>query len=167
MKKKRRREIKIAVFSDTHGQLEIAQWVLQGLGQVDLILHAGDYFSDGLKLSADVRVPVKAVLGNCDYDREGPEEELIELSGRRILLTHGHLAGVKTPSSDRKLITQAKAKGAEAVIYGHTHVAEITCLEGILLFNPGSITRPLDQGGLSYGILEIDEKGIFPAICRV
>lgn len=137
------------------------------MGRVDFILHAGDYRRDGPKLATGVTVPVKAVLGNCDYDREGPAEEVVELAGRRVLLTHGHLVGAKTPLSQIKLLAAARANGAEAVIYGHTHIAAITNLEGVLLFNPGSITRPLDQDRPSYGILEINENGIFPSIYRI
>lgn len=112
-------------------------------------------------------MPVKAVLGNCDYEREGPAEEMVELAGRRILLTHGHLVGAKTPLSQVKLLAAARANRAEAVIYGHTHLAAITNLEGVLFFNPGSITRALDQNRPSYGLLEINENGIFPSICRI
>lgn len=159
--------IKVAVFSDSHGQLVYARQALQHIGQVDFILHAGDYRIDGLKLAVGVNVPVKAVQGNCDENREGPVEEVVELSGRRFLLIHGHLSGAKAPLSHLKLLAAARANRAEAVIYGHTHIAAITNLEGVLLFNPGSISRPLDQNRPSYGILEINENSIIPSIYRI
>ncbi|OPX84322.1 MAG: Phosphodiesterase YfcE [Pelotomaculum sp. PtaB.Bin104] len=155
------------MFSDSHGQLANARRALQLTRQVNYIVHAGDYRSDGIKLAADAAVPVKAVLGNCDLDLEGPAEEVFELCGRRLLLVHGHLTGAKTPLSQQKLLDAARVCGAEAVVYGHTHEAVIINLEGVLLFNPGSISRPLDQARPSYGILEINEKGIFPSIHRI
>jgi len=159
--------LRVAVFSDSHGRLISALQALRSAGRVDLILHAGDYYHDGLRLSAETGIPVKAVRGNCDCLDDGLEEEVFELSGRRVLLTHGHLAGIKLPSSRGNLLAAAKEKGVEAVVFGHTHVAVSTNEGGVLLFNPGSITRPLDQDRPSYGILEITDKGIIPYIFRI
>ncbi|OPX92362.1 metallophosphoesterase [Pelotomaculum sp. PtaB.Bin117] len=159
--------MRLAVFSDSHGRLTFAFQALRSAGPVDLILHAGDHCSDGLKLGAETGIPVKAVRGNCDYGLDGLAEEIVELSGRRILLTHGHLAGVKQPSSRGNLLAAARENGVEAVIFGHTHVAVFEHEGGVLLFNPGSIARPLDQERPSYGILEITGEGIIPYICRI
>jgi len=159
--------LRVVVFSDSHGRLNFALQALRNAGRVDLILHAGDYYHDGLRLAAETGIPVKAVRGNCDYLVDGLEEEIIELSGRRILLTHGHLAGVKLPSSRGNLLLAARENGVEAVLFGHTHVAVSANEGGILLFNPGSITKPLDQDNPSYGILEITGKGIIPYIFRI
>jgi len=159
--------LRVAVFSDSHGLLVFALQALRQSGKVDFILHAGDHCRDGLKLAAETGIPVKAVTGNCDHPGEGPAEEVVELSGRRLLLTHGHLAGVKMPLSHDKLLAAARKNSAEVVVYGHTHTAVIAGIEGVLLFNPGSIARPLDQDRPSYGILEIDEKGVTPYICWI
>lgn len=159
--------MRVVVFSDSHGRLTFALQALRGAGQVDLILHAGDHCSDGLKLGAETGIPVKAVRGNCDYGLGGLEEEVVELSGRRILLMHGHLAGVKLPSSRGNLLGAARASGVEAVVFGHTHVAVAERAGGILLFNPGSIARPKDQERPSYGVLEITGEGIIPYIFRI
>lgn len=40
-------------------------------------------------------------------------------------------------------------------------------MDGILFFNPGSISRPRDQDLPSYGLLEIEEEGIAPSIRRL
>ncbi|OPY57618.1 MAG: Phosphodiesterase YfcE [Pelotomaculum sp. PtaU1.Bin035] len=157
--------MRAAIFSDSHGLLEFALDALKKIGQVDLILHAGDHYRDGLKLAAETGLPVKAVVGNCDYRGGGPVMEVVELSGRRVLLTHGHLHGVNL--SHKKLFEATGENAVEAVVFGHTHVAVSVNEGGILLFNPGSITRPLDYGSPSYGILEIGEKGIVPRICRI
>lgn len=128
------------------------------------MLHAGDFYRDALNLAGEWSLPVYAVLGNCDGAVEGPEEELFDLAGHRVFMTHGHLNGINRLGG---LLKKAKEYGAKAVIFGHTHVPQIITMDGILFFNPGSISRPRDQDRPSYGILEIGEKGIVPSIQRL
>ncbi len=156
--------MRVIVFSDSHGKLEFALRALQESGRVDLALHAGDYYRDGLKLAAETGLTVKAVCGNCD-DHTGPAELTFEIEGRKILLAHGHI-GVPRNRHD-KLLEHAVDQGAQAVVFGHTHVAEAVVEGGVLLFNPGSISRPRDRGNPSYGILDISREGITHSIHRV
>ena len=158
--------MRVIVFSDSHGTLVFASRALREAGQVDLILHAGDHCRDGLKLAAETGLPVRAVAGNCDRPGEGPLEELLELEGHKILLAHGHRVGGPGLWQSR-LLARAKELGAGAVVFGHTHAAQITREGGILLFNPGSITTPRDQIRPSYGILEVAPEGITPYIYRI
>jgi putative phosphoesterase len=157
--------LRVIVFSDSHGELANALQALKEAGPVDLVIHAGDFYRDAFNLAAEIKVPTRAVLGNCDPYGEGPLELLLELSGKKILLVHGHAFGYENRNA--KLLARAKATGADAVVFGHSHRAEITGEDGILLFNPGSISKPRDTGGPSYGILEIDKEGIKPAIYRL
>ncbi|MDD2554099.1 MAG: metallophosphoesterase [Desulfotomaculaceae bacterium] len=152
------------VFSDSHGRLDHARQALKEAGPVDLLLHAGDYYRDALALAGESSLPVIAVPGNCDGAAAGPAEELFELAGHQFLLTHGHLNGSKRMEN---LLQKAKEQGAAAVIYGHTHIPQIATIDGILFFNSGSISIPRDQDLPSYGLLEIGEEGIVPAIRRV
>ncbi|MFX4262079.1 metallophosphoesterase family protein [Pelotomaculum propionicicum] len=153
--------MRVIVFSDSHGQIDYARKVLKGAGQVDLILHAGDFYRDALALADEFSLPVKAVQGNCDGEAGGPEEELFDLAGHRVLMTHGHLNGIDRMGN---LLKKAREYEAEAVIFGHTHMPQSVKMDGILFFNPGSISRPRDQDRPSYGILEIGEGGIVPSI---
>jgi hypothetical protein len=153
--------LRVIVFSDSHGRIDYARKVLKGAGQVDLILHAGDFYIDAMALAEEFSLPVKAVAGNCDGVAGGPEEELFELAGRRFLMTHGHLNGINRMGN---LLKKAREYGAEAVIFGHTHMSQSVKMDGILFFNPGSISRPRDQDRPSYGVLEIGEGGIEPFI---
>lgn len=149
------------IFSDSHGRLDHARKALQEAGPVDLLLHAGDFYRDALTLAAESSLPVIAVPGNCDGAVAGPAEELFELAGHRVLMTHGHLNGVDRMGS---LLQKAKENEAEAVVFGHTHIPQSVTRDGILFFNPGSISRPRGQDLPSYGLLEIGEKGIVPSI---
>ncbi|MCL6634893.1 MAG: metallophosphoesterase [Peptococcaceae bacterium] len=158
--------MKVIVFSDSHGLLACALQALAKAGPVDLVLHAGDHHRDGLRLATETGLPVKAVAGNCDRPGEGPQEELLDLAGHRILLAHGHMGG-GPKYWEGWLLARAREYGAQAVVFGHTHAAKIAMEGGILLFNPGSITMPRDQGRPSYGILEIGENTMVPSIHRV
>lgn len=157
--------MRVIVFSDSHGHLDNVMQVLKVAGPVDLIIHAGDFYRDALRLSAATKLPVKAVMGNCDlYDR-GPQELVFELAGHRILLVHGH--EFSSRFRYQKLLYQAIEKNTDTVVFGHSHTAGYLKENGVLLFNPGSISRPRDHNQPSYGILEIDESGVRPAICRI
>jgi putative phosphoesterase len=152
--------LRVIVFSDSHGRLDFALKALKEAGHVDYLLHAGDFYRDALALAESSSLPVKAVRGNSDRSVDGPVEELFELAGRLVYMTHGHLNG---PNRLVGLMKKALAYGAKAVIFGHTHMSQIITMEGVLLFNPGSISRPRDREHPSYGILEIGEKVIKPS----
>ena len=56
-------------------------------------------------------------------------------NGRRLLLTHGHIYNkVEMPAGHY-----------DAVVYGHTHLWELTRQDGLTVCNTGSITFP--KGG--------------------
>lgn len=149
--------MRIGILSDSHGKLKKAEQALQEMGNIDLLLHAGDYCEDALILGEAYRIKVKSVVGNCDRYAPGPTEELLEINSYKIYLTHGHLFGVKY--SLDKLKKQAKRLGADIVIYGHTHVPHQEEIEGILFLNPGSITWPRIPGRHSYAVLEVSPAG--------
>lgn len=157
--------MRVIVFSDSHGVLRFARRALEEAGRVDLMLHAGDFCRDGLRLAGEAGLPVRAVRGNCDDPGEGPLEEVVEASGCRILLAHGHMGGPERWLE--RLLAKAAECGAGAVVFGHTHTAEIFKEKGILFFNPGSIARPRDYDRPSYGILEIGSKGLSPFLHRI
>lgn len=149
------------MLSDTHGDVAMAKLALTKMGNIDILLHAGDHFQDANELAKTKKVPVYAVVGNCDWDNE-KEDLLITAGGKKIWLTHGHRYGVK--ASHRQLITHALEEKVDIVVYGHTHVPVSVFEQGVLLFNPGSLTRPRGIKGSTYGIIEIDGDDIVPFI---
>ena len=156
--------MRVIVFSDSHGRLAYARKAIKKAGELELMIHAGDHYRDGIQLSGETGLPVKAVRGNCDRTAD-PAEDLFELAGYRILLIHGH--NVNHGRWHASILNRAGKDEINAVVFGHTHVAEVIKEGGILLFNPGSIAIPRDLGRPSYGILEIDGNGIKPSIHRV
>ena len=58
------------------------------------------------------------------------------------------------------LAVSAKKKGADIVMFGHTHVPLIKKIDDVTLINPGSITIPRQSGRRpSYAFMEIDRDG--------
>lgn len=145
--------MRVLVISDTHGNLKNALAVMDQ-EKFDLVLHAGDTLNDARRLASIAGVTLCGVTGNCDLPGSGPEEEFLSLEGNKILLTHGHQFGVK--GSLQKIYYHALEREAGIVVFGHTHVPVNITERGVMLFNPGSISRPLPNSRPSYGMLEID-----------
>ena len=54
----------------------------------------------------------------------------------------------------------AKSKGADIVMFGHTHIPVIDYDDDIIALNPGSLSHPRQEGHQpSYILMEIDKKG--------
>lgn len=142
--------MKIGVLSDTHIHLaeEISPEIVKTLSNVDLIIHAGDFVGsavfEGLKRLGEV----KAVRGNVDSMKlKGflPDKETLEISGKKIGITHG--SGGPEGIEHR---VRALFDDVDIIIYGHSHRAKIKEIGGVLLFNPG-------PGYRSFGILTVED----------
>jgi uncharacterized protein len=135
--------VRVAVISDTHGDLSRLDQARTLLGPVDWLIHAGDYHRDAQPVAERLGVPahrVRAVVGNCDYLMAEPALDLFEIEGVRMLLTHGHHYGVKH-TLDR-IFFKAQEARVQVAIFGHSHVAVNATDSGILLLNPGSLSQP-------------------------
>lgn len=150
--------MRVGVLSDTHNQLDLAATAINQMGSIEVLLHAGDLYHDAFRLTLPLEVQVVAVRGNSDYGEDGQVEEVLEMAGHKILLTHGHLYRVK--HSCQRLLERAKKLQVEAVVFGHTHMVKNVVEEDILLFNPGSISFPYGNGRPSYGVLQVNNNGI-------
>ena len=67
--------MKIGILSDTHMIKECIDKTIPYLKDCDLIIHAGDNFSDSKYIHNMTKVGIMAVKGNCDFDNV--EDELI------------------------------------------------------------------------------------------
>ncbi len=154
--------MRIGVVSDSHGRMQCLRAAVEKMGPVDLILHAGDFYDDALRLQKETGLAVVAVVGNCDLHARGPAEEDVEVGGYKLLLTHGHRYQVK--SGYNKLIEKLKAGGYHLIVFGHTHIAEILPVAGGCLFNPGSVCHARTGSVPTYGIIEMKQQGLVPYI---
>jgi uncharacterized protein len=156
--------MRIGVISDTHGSKASIQRAVLAAGPVDMWLHAGDYSQDAGYLSQLTGRPVTAVAGNCDGLTDVRVDEFIAVENKTIWLTHGHRYRAKERSAE--LIVWARQYNADIVVYGHSHVADISWEGDLLLFNPGSTAHP--RGGeASCGLLLVEAGRVEAEIVRL
>ena len=144
--------MKIIAMSDSHGETAAMHEIVQKHRTADLIAFCGDGSSDIAAIRS--MFPDKAVLavrGNCDWYCDLPYYQEIELCGKKIMITHGHLLGVM--QGYQRIIDYGHSNGIDIMIFGHTH-KQMTSVEGrMLLVNPGSVGY-----SRKYTLIEIDDQ---------
>ncbi|EET60630.1 phosphodiesterase family protein [Marvinbryantia formatexigens DSM 14469] len=150
--------MKILIVSDTHRRNENFEKVLLAEKPVERVIHLGDAEETESCMSRIAGQPLDIVSGNNDFFGDMPREKEIMLGDYRVLLTHGHYYYV---SLDTKMLgREARARGFDIAMYGHTHRPKIEKKDGLVLLNPGSLSYPRQEGRKpSYIIMELDEKG--------
>ncbi|HUU02070.1 MAG TPA: metallophosphoesterase [Myxococcota bacterium] len=140
----------VGVMADSHDNIPAIEKAVDFFNdkKVGFIIHAGDFIAPfALKPLDRVRCPWIGVFGNNDGEQAGltgqskgriqPAPYELNLDGKKVVVVHD-----LTSVSIDKLVEQ----GAELIISGHTHEAEIKKTDGgTLLVNPGEI------GGWLYG----------------
>ena len=150
--------MKILIISDTHGLLWYLDEVLKKVGLIDMLIHCGDIQKDEDPIKEAVNCPVYMVAGNNNFGSLLEKELFLNIGNYHIMVTHGHRYSVGYGLD--MLAASAKSKGADIVMFGHTHVPLIKKVDGITLINPGSITIPRQSGRRpSYAFMEIDREG--------
>ena len=155
--------MKILVLSDSHSGLSFMRFAIKAV-KPDAVVHLGDYFDDGETLSEEYPLlTFHQVPGNCDRYRSyqvRPEMLCYEVCGVRLFMSHCHNHRVKTGLYS--LLLDARAANAQAVLYGHTHVADShEEKDGLWVLNPGSC----GSSGGSVGLIEAAEGKIIA--CRI
>ena len=155
--------MKILVLSDSHSGLSFMRRAIQAV-RPDAVIHLGDYFDDGEEMAGEYpQIPFHQVAGNCDRYRApvyAREMLAYRVCGVMLYMTHGHLHNVKM--TDYNLLADARAVGAAAVLYGHTHSADCRQeSDGLWVLNPGAC----GSSGGSVGIIEIENNKI--SACRI
>ena len=150
--------MRVGVFSDSHGDHEALDELLERMGALDAVCFLGDVARDAEhlreRLAAMPNQPVLyAVRGNNDYYSTCtlPWDLLIELGGVRISMTHGHRL-----VSLMNLAYKAQECGAQVALFGHTHQALCETVQGVLLLNPGSAGNFCRGGRARASVLEIN-----------
>ena len=155
--------MKIGIISDSHGDNNAVEKAVKQMTGVDAIIHLGDYAKDGKYIRNFTR-QLYVVSGNCDFfiDADTPSELVLEMEGKRIFVTHGHKYRVKDGLNT--LYYKGQELGADIVLFGHTHSSQIVSVEGMVLLNPGSVSKPRNTKRPTYGIIEISKGNIKPEI---
>ena len=147
--------MRILVVSDTHGDFRSLVAALGLLGRsVQALVHLGDGSGDvkaAMRYGAPTP-PAFGVRGNVDADSSVPLARRFDAEGRLVMLAHGH----RYPLGDgvASLVYAAKEAGARAFFFGHTHVPYCEERSGVLLLNPGSLSRPRGPWGPSLAVVE-------------
>lgn len=146
--------MKLLVFSDSHRSLQGMRHAVE-LEQPDYVIHLGDLEQDAQLLSQEYpQLAVAGVPGNCDGFVFSPLQKLVTYGQTRILMSHGHIWGVKGGYGGA--IAAAQKCDAHILLFGHTHVPYCEQLEsGLWVMNPGSIR---DSG--SYGVIDLSHSRI-------
>lgn len=150
--------MKILVLSDSHAGLSFMRFAMDKVKPQHAI-HLGDHFDDGVAIAqAYPHIRFHQVPGNCDRFRCAPWQPDVlsyPIEGVKFFMTHGHRQMVKGGTG--RLLGDARASGADVVLYGHTHRAE--CYrgdDGLWVMNPGSCGS---YSG-SVGLIEIEKEKI-------
>lgn len=158
--------MKLVVVSDIHGRSDILSHALSLHPDRDGLLFLGDGIRD---IDADAlrsggRI-FGGVRGNCDslflknFGYEYSEELFLALGEYNVIMMHGHTHGVK--SGLERALSYASQRGADALLYGHTHVPleryfpEGRELGGYILKKPMWVMNPGALADGSYGLLQI------------
>jgi putative phosphoesterase len=153
--------MRIGIISDTHGSLTAFEKALEYLGEIDLLIHAGDVLYHGPRNPLpegynpaglaerlhQLKIPYILVKGNVDADVDDwvlpyplPPYALVQDGGTRIIAYHGF-----QHSSEQERVAFAKRFGAKILISGHTHQPILSEIDGITLLNPGSVALPKQE----------------------
>ena len=168
--------MKVVIFSDSHGDVEIMVQVIEK-EKPEMIIHLGDGKADVEQLKVQYpSLPLIHVLGNVDSDQVNEEWiKFTEIAGKRIVLVHGHLMinETKAPkqtdenriSSRNKMLKLIDEHDADILMHGHSHEAfmhRTKALSGktCWIMNPGSISREKNVIAKPiYAVLKIKKTG--------
>ena len=150
--------MRVLIVSDTHGMDKYLYKAIQKVKPFDLMIHLGDYGGTEEYIQSLVDCPVEMVSGNNDFFSKLPKEKVILIGNYTVYLTHGHRYGVYYNTHQIK--TAAKARQADIVMFGHTHVPMIDLKDDIWAINPGSIAYPRQRNRIpTFIIMDIDREG--------
>lgn len=147
--------MRLLVVSDTHRDEAALRDAILSQPKAEAVIHLGDGEEEACRMRETF--PDRMFLqvrGNCDWGSTLPVEGLAHFGGKTIFYTHGYTYNVKYGTYD--LVSAAREKKADIVLFGHTHIPVAEYEDGLYILNPGS----LHGGQGTYGIIDITEQGI-------
>ena len=130
--------MKILIFSDTHSNTEDPIEIIRKEPEVNAIIHSGDCEKDAdIIHQAFPNIPMYSVPGNCDILSSNPDDLIVTLEGKKVLITHGHKYAVKYGLTSLK--NKAHYEEFDLVVFGHTHISLIEYFGNTVIVNPGSL----------------------------
>ena len=114
---------RIGILSDTHGYLD--ENIFYYFKDVDLIFHAGDIGTQEVTDKLKAFKPLYAVYGNIDGQElraEFPENQLVEIEGCKVFITHIAGAVGKYNARVNNIIQQQRP---DVLVCGHSHIVKV------------------------------------------
>jgi putative phosphoesterase len=135
---------------------------LRRLETAELILHAGDFVRAAVLEELGRLAPVEGVAGNMDETaliELLPERRVVGVAGARMGMVH-----VPGPAAARAARLVAAFPGCDAVIYGHTHIPDLSRVGDVWVLNPGSPTERRGAPAHSMLMLDVEAGEIRPEL---
>ena len=149
--------MKILIVSDTHRKNDNYFKLVERV-HPDMVIHCGDSEGSEYALSQAAGCPVQIVMGNNDFFCDLPRELDFTVEGLRIWVTHGHNYYVSMNLETIK--NEARHRGVDVVMFGHTHRPYLEEADDLVVLNPGSLSYPRQEGRrATYAMMEIDKQG--------
>ena len=150
--------MKILIVSDTHRHNANFLEVIHRVGPVDMVVHCGDVEGEEKIIADAAGCIVHIVQGNNDFWSNIPKEDEFMIGDYKVWLTHGHNYYVYMNYETIK--QEARDRGVDIVMCGHTHKPVVDMADDLTLVNPGSLSYPRQEGKRpSYVIMDIDREG--------
>ena len=172
--------MRVGLISDTHvpeAGDKLPGEVFDLLGDVDLVMHAGDMHIIDVLDWLETIAPVIGARGNGDGDGFRPpfpdddprvkHAHVFEADGTRIGLIHGFPLPADIPWTTTEALMERNFGGpVDVIVCGDTHVAHVERTpSGVLIVNPGSpaLPRNIREPG-HVAILTIEDGNVTPEI---
>lgn len=164
---------KIAVVSDTHGNLEGLRAAVREItsgDKIDLFIHLGDNYEDAEvfdEFEYDyLRVP--GVFHDLYADARVPNRLIEKIEGWKFMLSHTHESHPHDIGGDPKPEVLAASGKVDVLLFGHLHVPSIEVRNGVLRVNPGHLMDGDKRGfASSYAILDVSGDRIDAGIIEL
>lgn len=153
----------LAVFSDTHHH-SLPEAFYEVMESVDYVIFCGDGLSSLMPFAELYKDKFVYVKGNCDFSTKGPDKVILQIEDVKVLVTHGHLYGVKSNTLNLKFA--AEEQGADLVLFGHTHANGVEKDGSVTYINAGSLGEGYLYGDGYYYVV-INGKNILAKFVKV
>lgn len=161
--------MKLFIASDIHGSAYYCHLMLERYKaeNADRLLLLGDILYHGprndlpkeyapkqvIAMLNEIKNEILCVRGNCDAEVDQmvlqfpimADYAVLEIDGRTIYATHGHIYNENNLPPLRK---------GDILLHGHTHVPKCAIHEDYICMNPGSVSLPKEDTHHGYMILE-------------
>ena len=145
--------MKILIVSDTHRKDENLKWVIRKTKPFDMLIHLGDAEGSEYEIMkwVDKDCDLEMIMGNNDFFSQLEREKEIMIGKYKVFMTHGHYYYVSAGTETLK--QEARARGAQIVLFGHTHRPLVDYDGTLYTMNPGAAG---DYRRPTYGVLTIE-----------